>query len=298
MTDIPIDGKNQIDKKTILRRDFKRPISLVRNEAALSKIDAQVQNLTKSLEPELDIEKITQIENQEKLEAIVGRENATARDSLVTGLASALILLMFGPGFSAICLPLGYRAFQLLEKAQRLQQVKDLMRRLMDKFRDEGIEIFPCLEIEHLDSIDLFIRFPTRYFFMVSCQFIGKNTLFYSKNAASESQKDGLYLRHEKGRRKKFKSEKLNLLPAQERHLRQQYKDILGGSNKDTRSAIVKILAISGKEAKMTNNFPSWLTEKNESRNYYLAQKNPSIFVMRDEEIISFIEIKIKISRF
>jgi hypothetical protein len=165
---------------------------------------------------------------------------------------------------------------------------------LMNKYEKEGIEIFPFLEIENLGSIDIFIRFPTRYFFMVSAQAIGKNTLFYSKKAASENQKDGLYLRHEK-RRKEFKSEKLDLLIEQERHLRQQHKNILGGSNKDARSAIIKILAICGKEAKLTKSFPFELTEKNESRNYYLAQKSPSIFVMLEQEIIDFIEMKIRI---
>jgi hypothetical protein len=298
MTDIAIDNQNQVDLTAPRRRDFKLPIALARNSDALQEIDAQVEQLTKNLEPELDIEKITHVENKEKLEAIMGKENTLTKDCLATGLASTLIRLTFTPGFSAVCIPIDYAAFKLLEKAQRLQQVKNLMHRLLEKFEGEGIEIFPCLELENLDCVDLFIRFPTRYFFMVSFQFIGKNTLFYSKNAAVESQKDGLYLRNDNGRRKKFKSEKLNLLPAQERHLRQQYKNILGGSNKDTKSAILKILALCGKDAKLTSNFPSWLTEKNESGNYYFAQKNPSIFVMREEEVINFIDKKIKIRRF
>lgn len=298
MQDITVEATNPTKTKHDGSKGFKIEVSQARNEVAISKIQAEVEELAKDLEPELDIEEITHINNKEKLEAIIGKEENIMNDGFANILTSTLIGLTLAPGFSAICIPIGYSAYKLLEKAQRLQQIKNLVQTLMDEFKNEHIEVFPCLEIEGMDNIDLFIRFPDKIFFMVSLQAIGKNTLFYSPHAASEKQRDGLYLRNEKGRRKDFRPKKLELLPKQEKILRQQHKNILGGSSKDTRSGIVKILGICGEDAKLTHHFPAELTEINNGKKFYLAQKNPSIFVMRDQEIIKFIKIKIHKKRF
>jgi hypothetical protein len=198
-------------------------------------------------------------------------------------------------GFSFIRIPVSPEVYGLLERYQRIFYISRITKDLIERFEGNGIEAYPCLELDGFnDSIDIFIKFPNRKFFMVSIQAIDKNTLFYSNGGIKEHQRDGLYLRGIGGSRKNFNSKNLELIPAKEKLFRQQHRNILGSSLKDAKSGIVKILAICGKEAKLTSVFPPTLAEKNESRNYYLAQKSPSIFVMLEQEIIDFIKMKTK----
>jgi hypothetical protein len=297
---LTIDTPNPKEAKNVYVQGYRVDVSYPRNEVAIEEIQTELVSLTEEILPELPDEVKTHLTNQEKLEAIAIEGSNSCSQSLGAYAVAGLMAIILGTGYAALTLPLGYAAYKLLEKAQRLGHIEQLMKKLIEEFSEEGIEIFPRLNIEGLDYIDLFIRFPSKTFFVVSLQNIGDNTLFYSMHRARSSgkQRGGLYLKSSKGSSRTFRSKKLDLLPEQEKSIRKQYRDILGGTAKDARSGMNKIIAICGKEAKMTNNFPSELTEKHEGRKFYLAQKNPGIFIMRDEEITDFIKIKIQKKQF
>jgi hypothetical protein len=309
MMDITANTQNQIATIITSLEVNKADEIRNRNKAEIQKIQAVHNKIIEDLVPELNSlepEKIIHIkncienclDNKEKLAFIKQKGDESSNLAFCVGAVATVATLIFSIGFSFIGIPLSVGAYRLLENSQRIQYISRLMEELILKFEHEDIELFPCLKLDGLnDSIDLFIKFPNRKFFMVSIQAIGKNTLFYSNQGKKEHQRDGLYLRSHRGSRKSFNSKNLEIIPTQEKLFRQQHRSILGSSVKDAKSGIIKILGIFGKEAKLTNFFPPALTEKNDPRDYYLAQKNPSIFVMREEEIIEFIEIKIKKKR-
>jgi hypothetical protein len=310
MVDVLIKDENQVEVRSDSEKWYWPETSLASNDNGLKKINDDFKKLKKKLLPKLnalDLETkerlLKCVENQEKLANIKKKGSETTNLAFGMGMASALMSLVLSAGFAAIGMPVGYAAYILLEEAQRLQQIEDLMEALMEAFKNEDIEIFPCLEIKTPDSeessfIDLFVRFPNRKFFMISLQAIGRSTLLHTNKPDLEQQRYGLYLRTLKGKRKDFKPQKLAMMPDQEKYLRQQHKDIFGGSTKSARSGVIKILGICGKEAKINCTFPKELTEKINGRKNYLAQKNPSIFVMRDQDIIEFIKIKMQKKQF
>lgn len=271
-----VEDLNSKDAKST--HQYKVDVPYARNNDAVEEIQRDLQNIIEQVLPRLPKESRENIEEQ--------------FHSQIEGLME----IVLGKDYAALTLPLDYKDYKLLEKAQRLGSIEKLMRKLIDDFSEEGIEIFPRLIIEGLDYIDLFIRFPSKVFFVITVQNIGDNTLFYSMHRARSSgtQRGGLYLKSSKGSSRTFRSKKLDLLPEQEKSIRKQYRNILGGTAKDARSGMNKIIAVCGKEAKMTNNFPSELTEKHGERKFYLAQKNPGIFIMQDKEIPDFIKTKIK----
>jgi hypothetical protein len=309
MMDITTNTQNQV-AATLAPIEVNRADEIKnRNKAEIQKIQAVHNKIIEELVPELNSlepEKIAHIkkcikncpDNKEKLAFIKKQGDDSSNLAFCMSAVATVATLVFSIGFSFIGIPLSIGAYRLLENSQRIQYISRLMEKLIINFEHEDIELFPCLKLDGLDGyIDLLIKFPNRKFFMLSIQAIGKNTLFYSNQGEKENQRDGLYLRSHKGSRKSFNSKNLELIPTQEKLFRQQHRSILGSSVKDVKSGIIKILGIFGKEAKLTNFFPPALTEKNDPRDYYLAQKNPSIFVMREEEIIEFIKIKIKKKR-
>lgn len=309
MVDVLIKDENQVEVKSDSEKWYWPETSLASNDDGLKKINDDFKKIKKKLLPKLnalDLETkerlLKCVENQEKLANIKKKGSETTNLAFGMGMASALMSLVLSAGFAAIGMPVGYAAYILLEEAQRLQQIENLMEALMEAFINEDIEIFPCLEIKTPDSeessfIDLFVRFPNRKFFMISLQAIGRNTLYHSNKEGLEKQRYGLFIRSFKKRRKDFRPQKLDMMPDQEKLLRQQHKDIFGGSYKDAKSGIVKILGLCGKDAKIDSSFPEELTERINGKRFCLAQKNPSIFVMRDKEIIKFIRNKIEKKR-
>jgi hypothetical protein len=310
MADVLVNDENQVEVKSDSKKWCWPEISLVSNGDGLKKINADFKKISKKLLPKinaLDFETRTHlfkcVENQEQLSNIETKEKEAAKLAFRLGTVGTLISLVLSTGFAAIGIPIGYAAYILLEEAQRLQQIKDLMTALIATFQDDGIEIFPCLEIYATDSeessfIDIFIRFPNKKFFMISLQAIGRSTLLHSNKQDLEQRHYGLYLKTFKGKRKDFRPQKLAMMPEQEKYLRKQHKEIFGGSTKDARSGVIKILGICGKEAKISHTFPKEFTEKINGERFYLAQKNPSIFVMRDQDIIEFIKIKMQKKQF
>jgi hypothetical protein len=310
MVEVLVNNENQVEVKNNPKKWYWPETSLASNDGGLGKINADFKKIKKELVPKLnalDLETkkslLKYIDNQEKLANIKKEGSEKTKSGFTLATVSVLTSLVLSTGFAAIGMPIGYTAYSLLEEAQRLQQIENLMTALMAAFKDEDIEIFYDLPIKDPDPnksscIDLFVRFPNRKFFMISLQAIGRNTLYHSNKADLEKQRYGLYLRSTKGRRKDFRPKKLELMPDQEKCLRQQHRDILGGSSKDAKSGIVKILGLCGKEAKLDSSFPEELTERINGKRFCLAQKNPSIFVMRDKEIIGFIKTKIEKKRF
>lgn len=298
--DIIFDDQDSVEVSNIAIRKCKGEVSKLRNEDAIDKeLKVEVEEIAEQLESELDPETEVHLRNKEELAVIIQESDKYTWFTVGASMSGMLLLaILVGTGFAALSLPLKYGEYKLLEKAQELFQIQRVMSALIDEFTCEGIEIFPRLDIEGFGTLDIFIRFPTRNFFMVSLQDIGKNTLFYNCGRTNESPKELLCLKNVKGRRKKFKCKKLDILPEQEKHLRKQHKIFLGGSSRDMKAGIIKILGICGKDSDINRNFPATLSETTEGGKFYLAQKNPSIFLMMEEEIIDFIKIKIQNKRF
>ncbi len=81
--------------------------------------------------------------------------------------------------------PLGWVLFALaykpLVRVEKLARLERLTALLLDEFKSEGIQIFPVLQIEDKNPIDLFLRFPKRTHLFISIRSKGDSEIVYNE---------------------------------------------------------------------------------------------------------------------
>ncbi|MBH8577074.1 hypothetical protein I8752_29650 [Nostocaceae cyanobacterium CENA369] len=112
--------------------------------------------------------------------ALEGLREAKDYESTVALAASGSALATGG-----IVHPLGWLLFGLaykplirLEKIVRLEKLTAL---LLDEFKSEGIQVFPVLQIESKNPIDLFVRFPRTTHLFISIRSKGDSEIVYNE---------------------------------------------------------------------------------------------------------------------
>lgn len=182
-----------------------------------------------------------------------------------------------------------------MEKAQKLFHTKAIIDSLLKEFKDHDIRVFSNLEIDGLESIDILVCFPQYKFYLLSLQAVGRNMIYRRLEPDLVDSKDGLFIKAIKanGKRKKFSRNGLILMQDQEKFFRRQYKDIMGGTGRSTKSGIIKILVICGTEARIDPCYPKILMQEIDGKRYCLAQLKPILFMILERDINKFIKAKL-----
>ncbi|MBD2598297.1 hypothetical protein H6G74_28810 [Nostoc spongiaeforme FACHB-130] len=81
--------------------------------------------------------------------------------------------------------PLGWLLFGLaykpLIRIEKLTRLEKLTALLLDEFKSEGIQVFPVLQIEDKNPIDLFIKFPRKTHLFISIRSKGDSEIVYNE---------------------------------------------------------------------------------------------------------------------
>lgn len=81
--------------------------------------------------------------------------------------------------------PLGWLLFGLaykpLVRVEKLARLEKLTALLLDEFKNEGIQVFPVLQIESKNPIDLFIKFPRKTHLFISIRSKGDSEIVYNE---------------------------------------------------------------------------------------------------------------------
>jgi hypothetical protein len=227
------------------------------------------------------------------------KEQSTVDLEFTVDDVNILMLLISSIGFASIGIPVSYNACKLIEKAQKLFHTKAIIDGLLKEFKDYDIRVFSNLEVDGLESIDIFVCFPQYKFFLLSLQPIGRNVVYHSLDPELVDSKDGLFIKamNGNGRRKRFMRKGLALMPDQEKFFRRQYKDIMGGTGRSAKTGIIKILVICGAEARIDPCYPKILIKKIEGKNFCrkfcLAQVKPILFMIHENDVKDFIKAKL-----
>lgn len=169
----------------------------------------------------------------------------------------------------------------LLKWLQKVSQIYLSMGPLLDAFEPQGVEIFPRLQIPEQESLDLFIRFPNKQFFTIALRSMGKSTIVYNEKT------EALYVRYQRGGLKQWKPDPLLQLADQEVWLRKNRRDLFGGSSRDVRRPVVKILALAG-ETRLGNHLEHMYETINEQK-FVCVRRKFTTTVLEKEQLVSFI---------
>lgn len=100
---------------------------------------------------------ISKLENLSEILITNRRKQSTMDFEITADDVEVLMMLISSIGFASIGIPVSYEVFKLMEKAQKLFHTKAIINSLLKEFKDHDIRVFSNLEIDGLESIDIFI---------------------------------------------------------------------------------------------------------------------------------------------
>lgn len=113
--------------------------------------------------------------------ALAGLREAKDYESTVALAASGAALAT-----GSIVHPAGWLLFALaykpLVRVEKIARLEKLTALLLDEFKSEGIQVFPVLQIEDKNPIDLFIRFPKKTHLFISIRSRGDSEVVYNES--------------------------------------------------------------------------------------------------------------------
>lgn len=171
----------------------------------------------------------------------------------------------------------------LLKRLQKVSKIYLSMRPLLEAFEQQGVEIFPRLQVPERESLDLFVRFPNKQFFAIILRTMGRSKIVYNEKA------EALYVRRQQGGRglKPWIPDPLLQLADQEFWLRRNRRELFGGSSRDVRRPVGKILALAG-ETRLGNHSEHLYATFGKQK-FVCVRRKFTTTVLEQEQLVSFI---------
>jgi hypothetical protein len=163
------------------------------------------------------------------------------RDLLTIGCYAAGVGALAGVAFFSPLVPASMPPLAImLGKLQAISQQVMLMRRLIEAFEAEEIEIHPRLELPTFKQIDFFLKFPDKRFILIHIASMGNSIVSFNENT------ERLQFRKRGGGLKNWEPDPLLVIHSQQDWVRRNRRDLMGGSSKDARRPIAKIFVLWG----------------------------------------------------
>lgn len=205
------------------------------------------------------------------------REVLTAQ-CLLLGTVMVLGLAFWNSGVA-----LGLAPFAILSKRlQKVSQLFLLMGVILDEFESLGVELFCRLDVPEHQPIDLFVKFPTKEFMLISIRSLGDCKIVYNEMTSA------LYARRKKGKGLKiWMPNPLHELSDQETWLRKNKRSLFGTTSKDSRAPLAKVLVLwhLTKLAEHTEQ----LYRLMDGQKFLCIRQKGTVFVIESEQVVSFI---------
>ncbi|MBD2168488.1 hypothetical protein H6G04_29340 [Calothrix membranacea FACHB-236] len=234
--------------------------------------------MTTAKEPATDIE--LPPHNEAALEMLREAKNYESTVALAAGGAALAT--------GGIVHPVGWLLFALaykpLVRIEKLARLLKLTAVLLDEFKSEGIQVFPVIQIEDKNPIDLFIRFERRSHLFISIRSRGDSEVVYNETReilqVKKKNKSGLTT---------WKPCPLVELSDYERWLTKN-RALFGMSSKEvTKTPTVKVLVLWHPTLAADDHNPHLYSEMGSMRLLALRRKGTA-FVIQQEEVIQFVK--------
>lgn len=202
----------------------------------------------------------------------------------------ATVLSVAGPGLALfnvaglLLMPLARRPLNLLAKASR---IKFLMEALLNEFEGDGVQVFPAMNVEGHNPLDLLIRFPQKLHVILSIRSMGETKISYRADT------ELLYVRrsNKKGV-KKWTPDPLNELSAYQTWLTKN-RGLFNMSSKEVRNTrTIKLLVLC--QPTQIADRDDHLYSTIDSVKSLVVRKKGTIFVVYKEEVIQFLKGTLK----
>ncbi|MCP6759891.1 MAG: hypothetical protein NHB32_14260 [Fischerella sp. CENA71] len=217
--------------------------------------------------------------NEPALEMIREAKDYESTVALAAGGAALATCGMVHP-LGWVLFALAYKPLVRVEKLARLERLTAL---LLDEFKSEGIQIFPVLQIEDKNPIDLFLRFPKRTHLFISIRSIGDREVVYN-----EAREVLQVKRKNKHGLKVWKPCPLVELSDYEKWLNKN-RDLFGMSSREaTKTPTAKVLVLwHPTEAALNHN--DHLYGEVGSMKILTLRRKGTAFVIQQEEVTEFV---------
>ncbi|MEA5507475.1 hypothetical protein VB735_31160 [Halotia wernerae UHCC 0503] len=191
-------------------------------------------------------------------------------------------------GTGGIVHPLGWLLFGLAYKplvaTQKLARLEKLTARLLDEFRNEGIQVFPVLKIDDKNPIDLFVRFERKIHLFISIRSIGDKEIVYN-----EAREVLQIKRKDKHGLKVWNPCPLLELADYEKWLSKN-RDLFGMSSREaTKTPSAKVLVL-WPPTKAAEDHNSHLYSEVGSMKILALRRKGTVFVIQQEEVTEFVK--------
>jgi hypothetical protein len=128
------------------------------------------------------------LHNWEALHQLEKEQDSLALQSTVSTAVAAGAGVFGNPvGFFIFAL-----AYKPLIRLGKLARILKVMRVLLEEFQDEGILVFPCLQVPEHEPLDLFVIFPEKIHLLISLRSKGDCKIVFNEG------REILYTKHEK----------------------------------------------------------------------------------------------------
>lgn len=216
-------------------------------------------------------------ENQARLKELERERDLLAAGAALAGMGISVATVFVHP-LSAIVLP---SIELLMGKLQGASQRFNLMSQLVEAFENEDIQITVGLQPEGLRDIDLFLRFPDKEFILIQIRSLGNSKVFFNE------KKEALQFRRRGGGLKTWKPDPLGELIEQERWLRKHRPDLLGGSSRDKRRPISKLLVLSN--ITTLDDHSEQLYNTIGEQKYLTIRKTGTVSIVTKDQVLNFV---------
>ncbi len=224
-------------------------------------------------------------ENQAKLKELERERDLLSAGAILAGMGVSIATVFVNP-LSAIALP---SIELLMGKLQGTSQRFNLMSQIVEALEDEDIQITVGLQPEGLRDIDFFLRSPDKEFILIQIRSLGNSKVFFNE------KKEVLQFRRKGGGLKTWKPDPLSELIEQERWLRKYRPDLLGGSSRDKRRPISKLLVLAN--VTVLDDHSEHLYDTINSRKYLTIRKTGTATIVTKDQVADFIRDYLKSRR-
>ncbi|NJL19585.1 MAG: hypothetical protein HC895_00215 [Leptolyngbyaceae cyanobacterium SM1_3_5] len=216
-------------------------------------------------------------ENYAELEQLRRRREQLTILFLASALGGLVGMMIFSAGMIA-GLPVSQIGGELQGTSQRFLLISELI----EAFESEDISIKVGLKGEGIRDIDFFLRFPDKEFILIKIRSLSLSKITYNE------ERQVLRFRRKKGGVKTWKPDPLLEMLDQERWLRKERPDLLGGSSRDRRRPIAKLLVLWTDT--VLGDHPDHLYATIGDQKYLTIRNAGTVSIVERDQVIDFVE--------
>lgn len=208
--------------------------------------------------------------------------------SFLAGIAIVISVFYGSPAAIVGLVPFRMALKRVEKAARRLRREEDEERigtTLLKCFKKQGIEVFWQVPVSEEQVLDLFVRFPDKQFFAISVLSLGPGKIFFNE------REEILQFRRKNSTLVKYREPDLIAgLKDFERWVRKNRRDLFGGSSRDARRPLVRILLFAQPTQIGQHGEQMYGTLDNHRFLWVRTENRGTCYILSEDQLIDFIK--------